>query len=230
MVTGRLAILVAALFGATVTPAYAQVVAPPLERGAAELGFAYKWFHRDVTSGQTAAIEWEAASVYGRYGAWDWLTITVEGGLWEVDKEGDPRHFTRWVVGGGVAARVYWRERWKLLATGTFNEVYDLDESQYRSDERTVSWTAALLADLTLGDGPHRLDVWAGPMFVDDTAEVYAFNSWDPEEIETEPALGFALGAYGVLYEYMSGFAYVVYAEYPQVRLGFSLRSRGDRP
>lgn len=225
-----LAILMAALLVSPATASFAQVVAPPLERRAAELGFSYKWFHRDVTSGQVSEIDWEVASIYGRYGAWDRLTISAEGGLWFPRDDEDAREFSRWAVGGGLSVRLFQRDRWRLLATGTLNEVYDFDDSQYRSDERTVSWTAAVLADLALGSGAHRLDLWAGPMFVDDNTSVYAFNSPDPVDIETDPAIGLAVGAYGVLYEYMSGFAYVVYADYPQVRIGLSIRSRGARP
>jgi hypothetical protein len=67
-------------------------------------------------------------------------------------------------------------------------------------------------------------------MFVNDLAEVYAFNASEPIQLETDPTLGIALGTYGVLYEYISGFAYVVYADDAQFRLGVSIRSRGNQP
>jgi hypothetical protein len=211
-------------------PCRAQVVAPPLERGGAELGFAYKRFHRDVTSGQVSDIDWEVATVYGRYGGWDWLTLTLEGGLWELGALEDTRDLSRWAVGGGLSARVYERAHWKIVATATYNEVYDFDESLLRSDERTRSWTAALLVDGAFGNGPHRVDLWAGPMFVDDLAEVYAFSATDPLVLETDPAVGIAAGAYGVLYDYMSGFAYVVYADHAQFRFGLSIRTGAGEP
>jgi hypothetical protein len=218
------------LLTAVAAPCRAQIVAPPLNQRAAEAGIAYKWFRRDVTSGQVPDIDWEVATVYGRYGAWDWLTLTAEGGLWEIGADKDLQKFSRWAVGLGLSARVYQKNRWQLFASGTFNEVYDLDESTLYSDERTRSWTLALVANRRFGAGGNRLDVWAGPMFVNDLAEVYAFNASEPIQLETDPTLGIALGTYGVLYEYISGFAYVVYADDAQFRLGVSIRSRGNQP
>lgn len=221
--------MVAALV-ATAVPCGAQVVATPLDRRGVEAGFAYKWFQRDVTSGQTPEVEWEVATLYGRYGASDWLSLCAEGGLWEVGHEESARDFQRWAVGVGLCARLYQRGPWLLFANGTLNEVYDLDKSSTRSDEVTRSWTLAALVARSFGAGSYRLNVFAGPMFVADRAQVYTFDAATPVDLETDPRLGIAVGADGWVLRYVGGFAYVLYAEHPQLRLGVSVRSFGGRP
>jgi hypothetical protein len=79
-------------------PCRAQIIAPPLAQKSLDVGVAYKWFDRDVTSGQLDEAKWEVATIYTRYGAWEWLTIGAEAGLWEIgarDEEYVPKRVVR---------------------------------------------------------------------------------------------------------------------------------------
>jgi hypothetical protein len=164
-------------------------------------------------------------------GAWDRVTLTIEGGLWDVEGDDPAQTYERWVVGGGITARVYTRQRWSLDAHASYNEIYDHDDSNdSRTDHRTYGWNAGLLLNGSFAFRGQRAELYAGPMFVYDVAESYPLSSDDPVRLEPDQRVGVCAGAYGVLFEYVSGFAYVLYVDDPQLRLGVSIRSRGDRP
>jgi hypothetical protein len=206
-------------------PCRAQIIAPPLAQKSLDVGVAYKWFDRDVTSGQLDEAKWEVATIYTRYGAWEWLTIGAEAGLWEIGaRDEEFREFNRWAVGVFASARFYQRERWSIFASGTYNDMYDLDQSELRSDERTRSWTAGVLAAFSFHGEKHRVNVFAGPLFVDDTIEAYPFNAEDPVTLDTDATLGVTAGVNGHVFRHLSGFASIVYADHPQARLGIGVR------
>jgi hypothetical protein len=212
------------------TPAFAQIMLPTVERRAVEFGYDYKWFDREATSGPVDQLLWEVASLYGRYGAFGRLTILAEGGLWSVDDRNiDDRSFTRWVVGGGATLDVYRHAAWSVAAAGAFSEVYDHD-NDFQSDQRTRSWNVSLWAQVRFGSGAHRLALWAGPVFVDDVAQIYAWGAKDPLLADTDATVGGLAGVSGVLFWYVSGFASVTYVENAQLRLGIAVRSRGVEP
>ena len=224
LVSGLL--LVSTVVGASL-PANAQIVAPVLENKAFEGGYAYKWFERDLSAPQDVA-EWEAASLFARFGAWDWLTLALEAGLWDLDGDAPESKYSRWVIGGAVSVRVYQAQRFDVTATVTYNEVYDHDESENISDKRTRGLNAGVFAGTSLAPAGQRLDLWIGPMFVDDLVENYDYGLDEPISYEPNTMFGAAAGLYAVLFDHVSGFAYMLYADNPQWRLGISLRSRGS--
>ncbi len=206
-----------------------QIVAPPMERNAAELGFAYKWFDRDVDSGPISEPQWETATFYMRFAAFDWLTITAEGGSWEITHDDFPtQEYRRFTVGGGAIARAYTRGRWSVDATVTYNEIYDHDESAYMFDKRTSGWNAGALVDCRMTFGGQSLDLWGGPMYVDDSIENYPYGSDDPLESDPDAEWGAAMGASAVFFDYASVFGYVLFLDHPQPRIGLALRLSGD--
>lgn len=208
----------------------AQILAPTIERRAVEFGYAYKWFERDTDNPLVNPLEWECASLYGRYGALDRFTIFAEGGLWNVDDPNiEDRSFTRWVVGGGVTVDVLRRGRWGVAAAASFNEIFDHDED-YESDQRTRSWNVAAWAQYRFGEGRNRAAIWAGPVYVDDVAEFFLWNTQDPLRVNTDKTIGILGGASGVLFRYITGFVNVAYVEHAQVRVGIAVRSRGVEP
>lgn len=208
-------------------PSSAQIVAPLLEKHAIEGGYAYKWFDRDFPAPLHEAA-WEVASFFGRFGAFDWLTLSAEWGLWNLDDGAAPdQPYTRWVIGAGATAPLYRAPRWHVVATVAYNEVYDHDGSKSRFDKRTRGWNVGVLAATSIEWSGQRVELWAGPMFVDDVVENYAWGLDEPITSEPDVKFGGAAGAYAVLFDYISGFAYVLHADHPQLRLGVSMRSRG---
>lgn len=227
----RRSLMMLLLAAALPSIARAQIVAPTLEKRAVELGYAYKWFERDAGSGSAESLEWEAASLYARMGAWKRVTLVIEGGLWDIEGDDPSQTYERWVVGAGVSARVYTRQRWSLDAQASYNEIYDHDESnESRTNNRTYGWNAGLTLNGSFALHGQRADLYAGPMFVYDVAESYPLSSDDPIRVEPDQRLGVCAGAYLVLFDYISAFSYVLYVDDPQLRLGVSLRSRGERP
>ena len=207
----------------------AQIVAPPLEKRVLEAGYAYKWFDREVdTAGKH--LEWEAASVYARMGAWKRVTFVAEGGLWDVEGSDPTQTFSRWVIGGGLSARAWSHARWSIDAHVAYNEILDHDESDSRTDHRTYGLNAGLVANGSFHYRGQKADVFAGPMYVKDVAETYPYSGDDPIRAEPDRHLGACAGAYLTFFDYVSGFAYMLYLDEPQLRLGVSLRSKGEQP
>ncbi len=202
---------------------WAQIIAPPLEHRALEAGYTYKWFHRVIESGSNE-IKWQAGSLYARYGGFQRLTVYAEGGIWDVDS------YSRWVVGGGLTGLLYTRGWWSLDVDASYNEIYDLDETTARTDHRTYGWNAALVARGSFAVSGQRVDLYAGPAYVNDVAETYPFSSNDPVRTEPDQHWGACAGLYATALDYVSGFAYLLYLDQPQLRLGVSLRSRGETP
>lgn len=207
----------------------AQVIAPPMEYKAAELGFTYKWFHRDVETGLIPEPQWETAAFYGRFAASDWLTITAEGGSWEVTHDDFPgQEYKRWTVGGGAVARAYSRGSLSVDATVTYNEIYDHDESTFDFDKRTYGWNAGVILDYGARFAGQSVDFWAGPMYVDDAIENYPYGADQPVRSDPENHWGIAAGAYGLFFDHASVFSYVLFLDHPQARVGLALRFGGD--
>jgi hypothetical protein len=210
------------------TVARAQIIAPPLERRAVELGYSYKWFDRQVESQDN--IEWQTASLYARYGGFRRLTLYAEGGLWNLEDTEAATSYSRWVLGGGFTGLVYQHHRWALDAHFTYNEIYDHDETALRTDHRTYGWNAGLLGRGSFVIKSQRANLYAGPMYVDDVAESYPFSGDDPVQAKPDQHWGVCVGLYATLFDYVSGFAYLLQVDEPQFRFGVALRSRGEAP
>lgn len=86
------------------SPVSAQVAGPVLEHGTFEAGYTYKWFRRDTEPHPPEDKDWEVGALYVRYGLGRRLTITLEGGVWEVAHTDFPgMDYTRFTLGGGAA-------------------------------------------------------------------------------------------------------------------------------
>jgi hypothetical protein len=210
------------------TPALAQFVVPPMPRKAAELGYAYKWFDRDVESGPIDEADWQTATFYARFAPSDWLTISAEGATWDVTHEDFPgQEYRRWTVGGGANVRAYTRGRWSLDATVAYNEILDHDESPFEFDKRTTGWNVGAMVDCRLGLAGHSFDLYGGPMYVDDEIENFPYGADEPIESDPDAHWGAVLGASAVFFQHASAFTYVLFLDHPQARVGFALRLGG---
>ena len=209
---------------------HAQIVSPAIERRAIELGLAYKWFDRDVQSGPVDELKWEVATLYARYGAFDRVTLSAEGGTWDVSHPDFPlSYFRRYTMGGGVAVRALERSPWEVALTAHYQTVFDNDASVWNFDKRTRGWNVDALLARRFSVRNQYLRAWAGPAYVDDRAENSLWGSSEPVVHEPESHWGLVAGGEMVLWNHVSGLAYVLFLDHPQGRMGIAWRIGGEQ-
>jgi hypothetical protein len=210
--------------------ARAQVMGIPLEQGAFQFGYAYKWFHRDMEPNFPTEMRWEVGTFFARYGGFEWLTISIEGVAYSFEHEDFPElEYRRYAVGAGLAARLYRRGPWEIAGVFNYSEVWDHDDSPNNFHKRTSGLTAAMLLGRSFAYRDQKAFLWVGPAYVDDVAETYPWDSNDPIRNESVHNFGIAGGAEVLLFRHCAGFAYVVYTDYVQPRLGFAYQIGGGQ-
>jgi hypothetical protein len=225
-------LLVLAVIGSIVaaSPANAQVMGMNLDRHAAEIGFIYKWYHRDLEPNPPAEAKWGVSTFYVRYGAVPWMTGSLEGRVSEYENdEFEGMHFRRYTLGGGATVRLYRYGAWEFAGSFHFNEVWDEDRSEYHFHKRTYGVIAGLQAGRRFEIGGQRLGVWAGPMYARDVGENYPWDAEEPLRSESQDNLAIAAGGEIVAIGFLTGSAYVVWADYLQARLSFGVHVGGKR-
>ena len=224
----RFAVLVVLMVAAVVIPAptaLAQVLGPTLDNGDAELGYTYKYYHRDLEPKLTPETKWEVGSFYFRYGAYDWVTLMLELGLWSINHEEFPEHnYTRYTVGGGVSVRLWKYRGVRLSALGQYSEVRDYDKSDLHFHHRTRNVTAGVQAEHSFWLRKQRLALWGALLYVYDDARTYLWGTQSTLQFESQNNVGVGAGADLLLFDVVGGFAHLVYADYVQARLGVMLR------
>jgi hypothetical protein len=207
------------------TPAPAQVLGPTLSNGEAELGYTYRWYDRDLEPRVTPETEWEVASFYFRYGAYDRVTLMLEAGLWSIDHPDFPTHdYSRYVVGGGLAVRCWEYRRVTFSAVGQYSEVTDYDESSSHFHHRTRNVTAGVQAEYAFSLRRQRLGVWGALLYVYDDARTFLWGTNSTLHSESQDNFGAGAGADLRLFEFLGGFAHLLYADHVQARVGIMLR------
>jgi hypothetical protein len=206
-------------------PASAQVLAPPLGDGEAEVGYTYKWYHRDLEPRVTPEMRWEVGSFYFRYGAYNRVTLMLEAGLWSINHQDFPTHdYTRYTVGGGVSVRV-WEFQWvRLSAVGQYSEVMDYDQSKSQFHHRTRNFTAGVQGEHSLWLRKQQLSLWGALLYVYDDGRTYLYGTDSTLHFESDGNLGVGAGVDLLLFKVLGGFAHLVYADYVQARVGVLLR------
>ncbi len=127
-------LFLASFYGA----ANGQVIGPPLLQSSFEGGYTYKWFHRDLEPNKPIEMEWEVAAFFARYGITDRVTISFEGGAWELEHDDFPgMEWDRITVGGGITARIYEHRGYNYSGFFHYNEVMDSDRSYARFRKQT---------------------------------------------------------------------------------------------
>jgi hypothetical protein len=206
-------------------PATAQVLGPTLENGDAELGYTYKWYHRDLEPKLKPDTRWEVGSFYFRYGAYNWVTVLLEAGLWSVDHQDFPAHdYTRYTVGGGASVRVWEFRRVTLSVVGQYSEVMDYDASSSHFHHRTRNVTAGVQGEHSFWFRQQRLGVWGALLYVYDDGRTYLWGTDSTLQFESQKNVGVGAGADVLLFDVVGGFAHVIYADYVQARVGLLLR------
>lgn len=217
-------ILIAFMLAAA-TAARAQVLGPSLDPGRVELGYAYKWYHRDLESLVPEESRWEAASLFVRYGAFGRVTLSFEGGVWKIEHDDFPdQYFRRYTLGVGAGVKVWSFRGFTLSGSVHYSEIMDHDKSEFHFHKRIRSITGGLFVESSYSDWNQSFEWWGGLLYGLDKGETYAWGSPPPVEGESQNNVGVGFGVGAVLFEHFVPFGHVVYIEYPQARIGASLR------
>jgi hypothetical protein len=211
--------------------AHAQVMGLPLERGSVQLGYAYKWFHRDMEPSYPSEMRWEVGTFTVRYGGFQWLTLSIEGRVSNVEHdEFAGLEFRRYAVGAGLEVRLYERGPWEVAGAFHYTEVWDHDDSPNHFHKRTRDVTTALLVGRSFDYRGQDVALWAGPAYVDDMAETYPWDSNEPIPNEASNDFGITAGAEVLLFRHLAGVAWFVYAaDYIQPRIGLACQFGGAK-
>lgn len=221
-----IAVLATAAAAAT---ASAQIVGTTLEDDQVEMGAAYKWFHRDLEPYQPIEKRWEVATLFVRYGAGRRLTLIAEGGLSLVEHDDFPGlDYRRYALGLGATALLFERGDWSVCGSFHANEVWDHDNSHFRFHKRTYGFLGGVHVARVFEVLDQEVGVWTGMFYIEDTAETYPWDSRRALRSESDGGVAAALGGRVVLFDDLSGFAQMVYADYAQWRIGAALMINGE--
>jgi len=222
--------LVVLLLATSWVGASAQVIGPVLSKSSLELGYIYKWYHRDMEPNTPVEKDWEVASFFVRYGGTSRLTLSLEGGLWNVEHDDFPgMEFRRYTVGGGVGIRVLEVAGIGFSAFGHYNEVLDYDLSPPAFHKQTWGLNLGVLAEWSMTWKEQVLGIWGGPAYTLDESKNHAWNVRTfAYEDESATELGFVVGVNAVLWGRIVPSAHVVYADYFQGRIGIAGRWSPD--
>lgn len=210
--------------------ANAQIMGLTIPRRAIEIGYTYKWFHRDVEPAPIDEIKWEVGTFAVRYGAMSRVTISFEGYASRYESDDFPGLlFKRYTVGGGAVAEVWDGGPWSVSACLHYSEVYDSDRSKSHFHKRVYDVTAGLQVGYLFEPLGQHMNVWAGPVYVHDVGENYPWDTDEPIRSESKSDLGLAVGSEVVVFDYIAGNLHIVYANYLQARVRIALHLGGAK-
>jgi hypothetical protein len=217
-------LVTAGAFVVGVDLAPAQVLAPTLPRGEFELGYSYMAYERDLPPAEPVTKEWRLSALFARYGAFGFLTATVQGGTWHVwDEDFDGQRFRRYVVGFGLTARVYERGEYTVAASAHYLDVFDNEETVYRFRKRTWNVTAGVQAERRFPFDAHVATPWIALLYVHDEGITYPWGTPIAQEGASESDLGAAMGLHVNLFGWLVPSAWVVYADHWQGRVSIAV-------
>jgi hypothetical protein len=198
-----------------------QVLAPELSSGAFEMGYMYKWFHRDMFQ----IYHWSIASIYARYGVGNCLTLSAEGLISNfTDSKFPDRDYRGYVVGCGATMHVLTLGSFRFAVSFHYNERFSFDRSESRYHKDTRGVLVFLQSERSFFFRRGELVIWLGPAFVYDEFLQNVYGYYDPVHDKTHNNLGFICGLNIVLLRYVDMFTHVVYADYLQPRVGVGIR------
>jgi hypothetical protein len=222
-------ILFAAVLGAGVLvnapTARAQV---NLERRSVELGFAREWFRRDMEPAAFRDTRWDVTSVVLRYGAFDRITIGVQGALADYESpDYAGSAYRRYTVGADATVRAYRVGAWELTARARYLDTWDRDDSYFafHRRERRAAAGVELVRRFDVYGQP--LAVWGGPAYANDRIENEPWDTHRAIVAGGQSAWGAAAGARAVLKRYAAVFGYASYLDRFQGGVGVALHADG---
>lgn len=228
MTRNRYALVLAVVLAGLSTTARAQLVVPPLKKHGVDVGYAMRWFHRDVTAPPLSEVSWDVASFYARLGVFDWLTVCAEAGMWSIEHDDFPGQvFDRYVIGGGLAANVFRFDDWTLIATASYCEVWDNDESVYSFDKRVYRTIVAVPLSRFVLRGSVGLEMWAAPFYVNDVVENVYYGA-DVFRDEPDQHWGALAGTQVVFWHHAAVLLTVQYVDYVEGLVGIAFTTGGD--
>jgi len=214
-----------AILAASSLTARAQILGPGLERHRLEAGYTFKWFERDFESRFVGREDWSAGALYLRYGVCRWATLSFEGGIWNID-DGDfaGMDYRRYTFGGGLNAKFWEHDGWRVEAAWHYSEIFDHDRSPNQLEKNLRNITALLQVERSFALRSHAVTLWLGPALVYDQSRQFPWRSTEPMKDNTSNNFGFAFGTNAVFFDRVNLFAHSVYADAFQPRLGAALR------
>ena len=205
--------------------ASAQIMSNTLDKGTVEFGAAYQWFRRDLEPIEPPENNWEVASVNMRYGAFNRLTLSFEGGIWNVEHDDFPgQSFRRYTIGADIGIRLIEISSYWVSFSFHYNELLDVDQSQYDFHKTIRNISACLYAERSFPVLRQSIEAWGGLLYSTVKGETYPWGSSPPVTGESENNFGLEIGAAILIADHFKPFAQLIFVEYAQARVGFSFR------
>ena len=199
-----------------------QVLKQALPAKEFELGYQWKYFHRDLTHRMDAEAHWAYNSLYMRYGINKWITLSVEGGVNNVwfpePEEGDYRVY---IIGGGVTSCICDVRGFNIGLAIHYSEAVYFDRSLaiYHNVIRAV--VAGVRIERALSLRKQNLTILILPAYIYDENAVYDCRIALSKTEKSHNNFGVAAGVDLLLINHIGLFCHIVFADYFQPRLGF---------
>jgi hypothetical protein len=224
----RLAFVLAAGCALALTPHVLRAQAVPFDgpRGAVEVGAVHERFHREMEPSAYSDTRWNITSILVTYRVAEWFGVGMQGGISTFnDEDFAGSEFTRYSVGAIGSVRALRRGAWDVGANARFLDTFDQDSSPTLLHKRVRSVSASVDVAYRFVVAGQSGTVWAGPLFVDDLVQTFAWDAVEAVETTSGGALGAALGG-RVVVRVIALFAYVNYVDDFQGGVGISLYAK----
>ena len=208
-------------------PAEGQIMVCTMDAGAIEIGYGYQWFRRDLEPIVPPENNWEIADVFIRYGAFERLTLFLDGGVWELEHRDFPgQSYRRYTIGAGVGIRLIDIGKYRMNLSFHFNELLDIDKAEYDFHKRIRNISACLYVERHFPVMEQTVGIYGGVLYSDVRGETYPWGSPPPVTGESENNFGLDVGASLLIADHFKPFAHFIFVEYAQARVGFALQLR----
>jgi len=211
-------LLLATIFG---TQASAQAIGSALGSRSFELGYSHRWFERKLEPDFLEGTDWGLDYLYLRYGATNWLTLSLEGAVtfWRYNGPKFPgRDYRDISFGAGITSRVWSANRTSILLILDYVERFSFDRSIQRRHKQTQNVMAGAVLEHRFRIAPLDVSVFASPVFIyDEYTEYPSVFTYTNKSIDN---IGLSTGVGVVAYDHVRLFGQVVFASFWQPWIG----------